>query len=439
MILTMHEKEVFAELVKCNPGVTEEQLVEGYSHNRFRYYAIEKPKTSYTPALVDISPLSRLKDLEQIQLNNCAISDLSPLSALHKLTSITVSENTAEMEPCDFRRLDNLSFLAWSGRGVKIPKLDGLRNLKKICLSNSGIDDLSPLANLSDLRLVRIGGNPNLYDLSPLSSCKNLEKIVANDTAVTDLSPLKNLPQLREITLSNTKVTDISPLAEIPTLEMIWLYGTPVADVSCLAQLPKLNDLNLLKTEVTDLTAFRGREKIILIERKKLGIGTDKKTSAEIKQKAVQLKEKVGKLELPLRPCLKRTQIKAFEERYGVKLPKEYAAYLTQIGDGFDGKHTLSTLEQAVFDPQHITKRFNFREAWIWEDDEKASKTRICAANQNGQLQLVDMGDGRSFRLIVCGSAKGEVWEVTDIGIAPYKRGGDFLDWFEDFLDGKVD
>lgn len=61
MILTMQEKKVFAKLLKCNPGVTAKQLVEGYSHNRFHYYAIERPKASYTPALVDISPLSCLK------------------------------------------------------------------------------------------------------------------------------------------------------------------------------------------------------------------------------------------------------------------------------------------------------------------------------------------------------------------------------------------
>ena len=119
------------------------------------------------------------------------------------------------------------------------------------------------------------------------TGCRNLEKLNANDTAVTDLSPLAHLPKLRELSLSGTKVTDVSPLAKIPTLEMIWLYATPVEDVGCLAGLPKLNDLNLLKTNVTDLSVFCDREKIILIERKKRGIGTDKKTTAEIKQKAM--------------------------------------------------------------------------------------------------------------------------------------------------------
>ena len=438
MILTAQEKEVFADMVKCNLGVTEEQLLKGYTHYRFlsfRYFAQSNPNAGYIPPLVDISPLSRLKDLEEISLDNCAISNLSPLCALHKLNEISVYGNTVEIEPCDFRQLNNLMFLHLCDGRIGIPKLDGLPNLKHLSLSGIGMEELPPLQNLPALSILSIDKNPNLSDLSPLSSCQNLEKLIAYDTAITDLSQLKNLPKLREITLSGTKVTDVSALAQLPTLEMIWLYDTPVEDVSCLAALPKLDSLNLLKTNVTDLSAFCGREKIIIIERKKLGIGKNQKTSAEIKQKAAQLKEKAEKMGISLNPCLKRTQVKAFEESYGVKLPKEYKAYLTQIGNGFDGENAISPLEQAVFAPERITKRFNFREAWIWENDEKVNEARKESALQNGQLQLADMGDGRSYRLIVCGSAKGEVWEMTDIGISPHKSGGDFLDWLEEFLD----
>jgi len=84
-----------------------------------------------------------------------------------------------------------------------------------------------------------------------------------------------------------------------------------------------------------------------------------------------------------------------------------------------------------------VKKRFSHREAWCWEDDDSATGRKIAAATQNGQLPLVDCGCGRSFNLIVCGGAKGEMWDVTDVGIAPYGNGLDFLDWIRDFLDGK--
>ena len=87
----------------------------------------------------------------------------------------------------------------------------------------------------------------------------------------------------------------MSPLASIPTLESVWLYGTAVENVSCLAALPNLRDLNLRKTQVTDLSAFKGREHILGIERKKLGIVKAGKSAPEIKAAIAEIQEKLSK------------------------------------------------------------------------------------------------------------------------------------------------
>lgn len=261
------------------------------------------------------------------------------------------------------------------------------------------------------------------------------------DTAVSDLSPLAGHPSLKELTLSCTKVTDVSPLAAIPTLEMVWLYGTAVEDVSCLADLPRLNDLNLRKTQVTDLSAFKGREHILGIERKKLGLKKAGKSAEEIKTAIEEVRERLEKLGVTPGPPLKRTEVTAFQEKTGVKLPKEYVAFLTQIGDGFQVKldsfsYKFPPLSEVLYNPEGIKKRFSHRESWCWEDDDSATDRKIEAATTNGQLELVDRGCGQSYRLIVCGGAKGEVWDMSDVGIAPYGNGLDFLDWLRDFLDG---
>ena len=124
-----------------------------------------------------------------------------------------------------------------------------------------------------------------------------------------------------------------------------------------------------------------------------------------------------------------------------MKLPKEYVAFLTQIGAGFQVKldsflYKFPPLSEVLYDPEGIKKRFSHREAWVWEDDDSATGRKIAAATTNGQIELVDRGCGQSYRLIVCGGAKGEVWDVADVGIAPYGNGLDFLDWLRDFLDG---
>ena len=151
----------------------------------------------------------------------------------------------------------------------------------------------------------------------------------------------------------------------------------------------------------------------------------------------------MDKLGITPRPPLKRADIIAFQETTGVKLPREYVAFLTQIGDGFQVKfdsflYKFPPLAEVIFNPDGIKKRFSHREAWIWEDDDKATGRKIKAATTNGQLELVDRGCGQSYRLIVCGGAKGEVWDMADVGIAPYGNGLDFLDWLRDFLDRKA-
>lgn len=116
---------------------------------------------------------------------------------------------------------------------------------------------------------------------------------------------------------------------------------------------------------------------------------------------------------------------------------------MTKIGDGFEVQlqsfhYVFSPLQEVSFNPECIRKRFNYREMWLWEDDESATKQKILSATQNGQLELLDCGCSESYRLIVCGEAKGEVWNMAENGIIPYNDGTDFLDWMNDFLEGKV-
>ncbi len=302
--------------------------------------------------------------------------------------------------------------------------------------------DLSPLVRLQTLSALHVGKNTALADLSPLADCPDLEELEAYDTAVADLSPLAGHPRLKKITLSGTPVTDVSPLATIPTLEMIWLYGTAVEDVSCLAALPRLNDLNLYKTKVTDLSAFQGRESILGIERSKLGIKKAGKDPAALQKAIEEIRERLDRLGIVPRPKLKRADITAFQERTGSKLPREYAAFLTKIGDGFEVTfrrftYRLPPLAEVRFDPEGIKKRFGRREGWCWETDEKATNKAIEAALTNGQIELVDCGCGQSYNLIVRGGARGEVWNMTDVGVSPCGNGADFLDWLAAFLDGE--
>ena len=436
--LTTLERAVFAEMAQRNPGTTPEMIYGTSTHNDW-WYIFHYYSHKARPPLVDISPLVRLRGLMRVDLNQCDIRDLSPLADIPTLSDISVSGGS-ELLPCDFTPLKQLTHLFLRYNRCTIPKVTGLP-LKVVFLSQ--VDSLTGLEGLDQLTWIDLHESLNLSDLSPLAACPRLEHLSAVSTAVSDLSPLAGHPSLKEVILSSTKVTDVSPLATIPTLETIWLYGTAVEDVSCLAALPNLRDLNLRKTQVTDLSAFQGRESILGIERKKLGIKKAGKSAGEIKTAIGEVREKLDRLGVTPRPPLKREDIAAFEEKTGVKLPKEYTAFLTRIGDGFQVKfdsflYKLPPLAEVLYDPESIKKRFSHREVWVWEGDDSATGRKIEAATTNGQLQLVDRGCGQSYRLIVTGGARGEVWDMSDVGIAPYGNGLDFLDWLKDFLDEKA-
>jgi len=437
--LTALEREVFAEMARRNN--TEPELIYKTCHRTGSVYQFHYYADGFRPPLTDISPLVRLPGLTCVEIHECAVRDLSPLAEIPTLEIITAYGRTTDLLPCDLTTLRELRSLCLRYDRCTIPTLTGLPKLKAIMLSN--IDSLEGLRGLESLTHLDVSYNSSLRDLSPLASCPNLSELSAVETAVSDLTPLKGLADLKKLTLSSTPVTDVSPLAAIPSLEAVWLYGTAVTDVSCLASLPHLKGLNLCKTQVTGLSAFQGRESILGIERKKLGIVKAGKSVDEIKTALAEVRERLDRLGVVPRPPLKRDAVSAFQEKTGIKLPREYTAFLTKIGDGFEVAfdhftYRFPPLAEVQFDPERIKKRFSHRESWVWEDDGSATDRKIAAATQNGQLSLVDCGCGRSFHLIVCGGAKGEVWDMTDVGIAPYGNGLDFLDWLKDFLDRKV-
>lgn len=441
--LVLLKEKIAEEMARLNPGTTPDMIFRtGKTTGEFHYCA-----DNHRPPLVDISPLAQMADLTSVRLYNCMVSDLSPLERLYKLENIEISsmQNYLMNEcrdgvifPCDFTALRKLHSLLLGAARCSVPKLGGLPNLARIYLH--GINSLEGLENQQSVKEIHIEENPDLSDLSPLTSCPALERLEAYRTKIRDLTPLTNHPNLKSINVNHTAVTDVSPLCTIPTLEFVWLYGTAVTDVSCLATLPRLNSLNLYQTQVTDLSAFRERENILHIERKKLGVKNVGKSPEEIKTSFAEIREKLDKLGVIPGSPLKRADITAFQESAGIKLPKEYAAFLTKIGDGFEIRsntfhYVLPPLQKVSFEPECIRKRFSHREMWIWEDDETATEQKILSATRNGQLELIDCGCGESYRLIVCGGAKGEVWHVTENGIIPYGDGMDFLDWMNDFLD----
>lgn len=163
--------------------------------------------------------------------------------------------------------------------------------------------------------------------------------------------------------------------------------------------------------------------------------------STDYEQVISRIKTKVMTLGIEMGDVLSEEEIICFEKRYGVHLPEAYRIFLKEVGNGcnmIDG-FQLRSLED--IEVKNLSQPFMLEDEWIWEDEDIAwaDLVKIIDTKLNGQLELIDIGDGMTYNLIVTGQCKGEVWNFTDVGVQPCCERQDFLGWFELWLDMQDD
>ena len=121
----------------------------------------------------------------------------------------------------------NLDTLNLKGNNIaNLAPLAGLRDLVSLNLENNLIlqTGYSPLANLTKLTSLRIGGHRNADIGSDtlevvVENMTNLTALKVNHMGLTDISLLENLKELRYLNLNgNREITNLKPLACLPNL-----------------------------------------------------------------------------------------------------------------------------------------------------------------------------------------------------------------------------
>ncbi len=163
-------------------------------------------------------------------------------------------------------------------------ELTKIYNLDKLDCSESGIRNLEPLRNLTNLKVVWIDKNPSVVSLEPLRSLTKLTEIDFSGTGVSDLEPLRGLVnltrlecfetnisslaalsglrKLKILDFSKTKVNSLFPLKNVLTLEVLYFSQTPVTDLSPLKALANLTELNFSETKVASIDALTAKGKL---------------------------------------------------------------------------------------------------------------------------------------------------------------------------------
>jgi Leucine-rich repeat (LRR) protein len=201
---------------------------------------------------IDLEPLAGLETLQSLSLVECRIGNVEALSKLTNLEALNLrSTNIRDLAPLgQLTYLNELNLAHTKLDGIE--SIAGLPNLDSLDLSDSGIRDLTPLAGLRNLKFLYLDGT-KARDIAPLAKLINLEHLGLERSAVRDLTPLSQLKDLTWLNLSYTPVSDLKPLVDLPNLQHLDLSRTKVRQIPPISNLRNLSFLDLQQTGVTDL------------------------------------------------------------------------------------------------------------------------------------------------------------------------------------------
>jgi hypothetical protein len=161
-----------------------------------------------------------------------------------------------------------------------------------------------------------------------------------------------------------------------------------------------------------------------------------------------RIRKKLSKRSSELNAVLTEEQVTAFEAQHLISLPHGYRRFLLEIGNGgigppCYGMYALGTLDTETSryrfpkqqDLTRVSMVFPFTSYWVWEDGIESTEGSIEEV-RNGSILLGTDGCGMDWHLIVSGPDCGIPWMISGEGIQPVCPKRDFLQWYEDWLDG---
>lgn len=130
------------------------------------------------------------------------------------------------MIPRDLLRLTDIEIRA---EGI-ITNLQGLEhavNLESLVIKNGKISDLTPLAGLQKIRVLKFYGS-NISDLTPIAGLVNLAYLNLLDNNISDITPLDGLVNLKVLLLGGNQIIDFTLLHGLVGIETLDLGDIPI-------------------------------------------------------------------------------------------------------------------------------------------------------------------------------------------------------------------
>jgi len=179
--------------------------------------------------LTDISDLEPLTRLEVLRLHFNRLTNLDPISRHTRLRILDASYNRlTEIRAC--QNLTALEQLTLKNNHISnLEPVRPLTKLKLLDLNHNHVRDLAPISGLSQLDILRLDGN-KIENLKPLAQMKSVEVLYLATNRVSEVTALSGMTQLRRLYLAGNRIENLEPLENLKNLISLDLAGNPVSE-----------------------------------------------------------------------------------------------------------------------------------------------------------------------------------------------------------------
>ncbi|CAL5984205.1 leucine-rich_repeat domain-containing protein [Hexamita inflata] len=232
----------------------------------------------FSNCIFEISPISKLKNLQILKLSQNYFANISALEQLTELTELYIANcgissftlalpNLVKIDICE-NPLKDQSGLKHSPKlqhleltrihTINLDSTIQLPNLTKLFLSWNQILNINFISNFINLQYLDLDYVGDLKSLEPLKYCVQLKELWMNNIiSITDIKPLRFLKQLKILILNSTLISDIWPLQflkKLKELKMRDMYTTEVMDLHPLQRLYKLQKVAITNAHIIDVS-----------------------------------------------------------------------------------------------------------------------------------------------------------------------------------------
>lgn len=177
--------------------------------------------------ITDLTPIRNLTELQEVDASRSAVTDVSVLKYASKITSLNI-ENTPVSDISVVKKMPTLQVLDASGtKATDFTALTDLTALTHLDLSGTPLSSLIPLQNLTAIQVLDISST-QVSDLSPLANLKSVAELSIDSTKVTDAKPIEKLTGLVVLSMNDTKISTLEPLKTLPKLQKVYCDHTPI-------------------------------------------------------------------------------------------------------------------------------------------------------------------------------------------------------------------